>query len=222
MLAVKIICTAALIRLVQGQAFVGCIDNLPSDTSHVELEGDCDSTCKKAGYEYAFWSVIDKECRCGTTPPKTFMYNIAQNEYGLCLPYDYSVSKIHVPFEFHICAKTIEISSTSNVQARETIVNAMSECFDSCLEAEYVAIAPQWAKPTYICKCGGMPISYAPLTCGEGTYYGFTNPSSKGKKQGGSDRKQKHRPQRMGKQTVQEGAIQNKIVDKPGRYGGGL
>ncbi|WWC67202.1 uncharacterized protein I206_101109 [Kwoniella pini CBS 10737] len=170
----------SLFNVIYAQSFIGCVDNIPSDTTNVEVQGDCDSTCKSLGYEYSFWSVFEKDCECGNSPPKTFMYNVAQNEYGICLPYDHAVTKIHSTFQFHLCTKTIELPSTSIIKSKTSIVNTMSECFDSCPEADYVGIAPQWVKGTYECKCGGMPKSYLPVICAEGTVYGYSNPSSKG------------------------------------------
>ncbi|WWC97430.1 hypothetical protein V866_004310 [Kwoniella sp. B9012] len=208
----------ALVTLVRAQSFIGCVDNMPSDTNEVEIEGDCQSTCKNQGYEYAFWSAFETDCQCGNSPPKTFMYNVAQDEYGKCLPYDREVTKIHVPFQFHLCAKTIELSYSKLVKATSTIVGTMSECFDLCPEADYIAIAPQWVKTTYECRCGGMPISYNPMICGEGTFYGYSNPSSKGNRRKGTAGK-KSKPQRLGKQQVEK---VEKGEGRPNKYYGAL
>ncbi|WWC57739.1 uncharacterized protein I303_100273 [Kwoniella dejecticola CBS 10117] len=172
----------ALFSVVYAQSYIGCVDNIPSDTDHVEVNGDCTTSCKDAGYEYSFWEKWEGDCACGNTPPKTFMYNICEDEYGACLPYHHSVTKIHLAFQFHLCTKTIDLPSSSSMKSRTSIVKQMAECFDSCPEADYVAIAPQWTKGTYECKCGGMPVSYDPVICGEGTVYGYSNPSSKGNK----------------------------------------
>ncbi|WWC85458.1 uncharacterized protein L201_000321 [Kwoniella dendrophila CBS 6074] len=158
------------------------------------------------------------------------MYNVAQDEYGVCLPYDRTVTKLHTIYQFHLCTKTIELPSS-----KTSIVSTISECFDECSNSnlDYVAVAPQWAKPTYECKCGKMPVSYTPSICGEGTFYGFSNPTSSSSLNSKSNKtktkekskqgKQRGGPQRLGKQynKQQIEQVKNNNDDQlPNRYHG--